>query len=65
MKLLVNRKAIALLLGVAERTVGTWTREGRIPCVRITAKVIRYDADDVIRALKEGSPAAGGEARNE
>lgn len=39
-------------LGVRRSTVERWARQGRIPKVQASAKIVRFDLDDVIDALK-------------
>ena len=46
---------IAEEIGVQPSTIRTWVREGKIPALRITGKVVRFDRDDVIAALKKGA----------
>lgn len=33
-------------------TIRLWTREGLVPAIKITGKVIRYDLDQVMEALR-------------
>lgn len=40
------------------------TRAGKIPSVRVSPKVIRYDLDDVLRHLK-GNGSGAGESKGE
>ena len=45
-------------------TIRLWTRQGFIPAIRITGKVIRYDADEVertVRQVSQGRAAKGGD----
>ena len=44
---------LGLRLGVRSETIRSWARQGRIPCIRITGKVIRFDWEDVLAALRE------------
>ncbi|MBK6939755.1 MAG: helix-turn-helix domain-containing protein [Planctomycetes bacterium] len=39
--------------GVRAATVKAWAREGRIPSIRITGKIVRFDPDAVDRVLQE------------
>ena len=50
---LLTPAEMAQRLRVSKRTLQLWTREGRIPSVRISAKVIRYDPETVTSALTE------------
>jgi len=50
---LVTAESLADRLAVKPRTIRDWARTGKIPSVRITSKVIRFDVDEVYRALQE------------
>lgn len=52
-KRLLTYDELAKELGVKTSTVKTWVRHGKIPGIRVTAKVIRFDLEDVVRALKK------------
>ena len=39
------------ILRLKPATVSEWAREGRIPSVRLSPKIIRYRLDDVMSAL--------------
>jgi excisionase family DNA binding protein len=43
---------VAERLHLKPRTVQTWTRQGRIPAVKLSAKVVRYDWPAVMAALR-------------
>ena len=45
-------------LRVRPSTIRLWAREGLIPAVRIGAKVIRFDLQDVMGVLKHGPQEA-------
>ena len=49
---LVTAEEIARLIGVTRRTISAWARKGKIPRIKITGKVVRFDPDQVVRALK-------------
>lgn len=49
---LIDTAELAKHLGIQPSTVRAWVRAGRIPAVRITPKVIRFDIGDVIKSLK-------------
>jgi predicted site-specific integrase-resolvase len=51
---LLTAKEIAQELSVSPSTVTEWGRQGKIPRVRISPKVIRYDQDAVLLALSQG-----------
>ena len=47
----VTAKEVAELFDVSIATVNRWVREGRIPCIRPSRKVVRFDLDEVERAV--------------
>ncbi len=50
---ILTAEELAARLKVRPTTIREWGRDGRIPTVRITQKVIRYDADAVMRSLQD------------
>ncbi len=50
---LVNAVELAAALRVRPSTVRRWTREGRLPVIRISGTVLRYDPAEVECALRE------------
>jgi excisionase family DNA binding protein len=52
---LANAKAVAEHFGVTVATVYTWTRQGRIPCIRPSRGVVRFRMDEVERAIAQPS----------
>jgi excisionase family DNA binding protein len=54
-KPLSTAREIAEILGVSTWTVYDWSRSGRIPAIRATPRVVRFDADAVLAALEGGS----------
>ena len=40
-------------LRISARTVKVWTREGRIPVIRVGAKVLRYELQAVLAVLRK------------
>lgn len=48
---LYDARALAQALGVSVSTIRVWTRDGQIPCVRLTGGTIRYEADALIKAF--------------
>ncbi|MDA1053665.1 MAG: hypothetical protein O3C40_24720 [Planctomycetota bacterium] len=52
---LLTANELGAELRVKPDTVKHWSRTGRIPTVRITPKVIRYDLQAVIASLKSDS----------
>lgn len=61
-KKLLNSRQLAEALGLSAATVERWALEGRIPSIRPSARVVRFDLDDVMKALK-GTPEGGEEKR--
>lgn len=43
---------LAAQLGVSLATVRRWTRNGRIPALRLSSRIIRYDVFQVVEALE-------------
>jgi len=52
---LLTADELADRLRLKPETIRIWTREGIIPAIRVTAKVIRYDLGEVETALRERS----------
>lgn len=48
---LVTPEELAKQYGVAVSTVRAWVREGRVPCLRPSRRVIRFRPSDVESAL--------------
>lgn len=61
---LLTAKGLAERLGVRPSTIRRWQREGRIPGVRISAKVVRYDFQAVLEAVNENNRKAILDAAN-
>ena len=55
---LKTSEEMADFLRVKELTVRRWACAGRIPCVRMTKKVVRFRESDVMAAL-EGKDSDG------
>ncbi len=49
---LVTAREVAQLFSVTVGTVNRWTRQGRIPCVRPSRRVVRYALAEVEAALR-------------
>jgi excisionase family DNA binding protein len=47
----VTARQLAAFLQVSESTVRRLAREGRIPCVRLTPRLLRFNLKSVCRAL--------------
>lgn len=55
----VNAKELAKRLNVAPNTVGTWSRRGLIPSLRVSARTVRFDVAKVMEAIAANNrPAA-------
>ena len=54
---LLTAKQLAERLRVKPRTVKDWEHAGLIPAIRLTPKVIRYDLEQVVSALKRRQEA--------
>lgn len=59
---LITTSELAERLGVTSDTIRKWTREGRIPCLRVGQKTLRFDLAVVLDALEYGEPRDGGDA---
>ena len=53
-KPLATAREIAELLGISTWTVYSWARSKRIPVIRATDRIVRFDADAVLAALEGG-----------
>lgn len=51
---LFTARELAKHLRVSTETVRSWSRRGLIPKLRLSPKVIRYDLESVLTALKGG-----------
>lgn len=51
----LTARQLATLLQVSESTVRRLAREGRIPCVRLTPRLLRFNLKAVCRALDGAS----------
>ena len=51
---LITTREMASRLGVTSDTIRKWAREGRIPCMRIGLKTLRFDAAAVLDSLRKG-----------
>lgn len=61
---LVGANVLARHFDVTVATVRRWVREQRIPCVRVSRRVVRFNIRDVERALSQparrGATSKGG-----
>jgi excisionase family DNA binding protein len=55
----LTARQIAEVLQVSESTVRKLAREGRIPVVRLTPRLTRYNLQSVLRALDGDAPKQG------
>ncbi len=53
-KKLVTAEEIAQELKVSPSTITEWGRQGTIPRVKISPKIIRYDKDNTLLVLSQG-----------
>ena len=54
---LITTSELARCLGVTSDTIRKWAKEGRIPCLRVGQKTLRFDAAAVLDSLREGGDA--------
>lgn len=57
---LLTAEELAGRLKIRPDTVKTWARQGRIPAMRLSPKVLRFDFDDVRESLSKPTNDAGG-----
>jgi excisionase family DNA binding protein len=55
----LTARQLAEVLQVSESTVRKLAREGRIPVVRLTPRLARFNLQSVLRALDGGAPKQG------
>ena len=55
----LTARQLAVVLQVSESTVRRLARDGRIPCVRLTARLLRFNPKAVYRALDGGGEQHG------
>ena len=60
----LTARQLAAVLQVSESTVRRLAREGRIPCVRLTPRLLRFNLKSVCRAL-DGAQRKAGQRRAE
>lgn len=62
----VTARQLAEVLKVSESTVRRLARDGRIPCVRLTPRLLRFNLKAVFRSLDgDGTHAGGRRARRQ
>lgn len=52
---LVTANEVAKHFDVTVETVNRWVREGRVPCIKPSRKVIRFRLDDVVRHVEKST----------
>jgi excisionase family DNA binding protein len=52
MNAILTTRELAQLLKVSPYTVYTWARGGKLPVLRIGRRVLRFELDGVLRALR-------------
>ena len=62
----LTARQLARVLQVSESTVRRLARDGRIPCIRLTPRLLRFNPRAVFRALDgDGANAHGRRARRQ
>jgi excisionase family DNA binding protein len=56
---LLTADELAGRLQVRPSTIRRWAREGRIPTVRLSPKVLRYNLGAVVQAMRNGQKPEG------
>jgi excisionase family DNA binding protein len=56
---LLTAEQLADRLHIRPRTVQVWARQGRIPTVRLSAKVVRFNWAAVLGAVQDEANAQG------
>ena len=51
-KILLNKREISARLGLPPRTLDRLTANGVLPCLRITRKLIRFEENACLKALR-------------
>ncbi len=49
---LTDTKGVAKLASVSPRTIQTWVAERRIPVIRLSARCVRFNKQNVLRAIE-------------
>ena len=51
---LLSKQELALAVGVSVRTLDNWVAQKRIPFLRLSARMLRFNLDRVLAALTKG-----------
>lgn len=57
---LITAREMATLLGAKPEAVRSWARDGRVPCLRVGRRTLRFDVDGVLAAIYVASPSSRG-----
>jgi len=52
-KLLVDIRELSVLTGVSVGTLYHWSSQGRIPCVRLSARCLRFSVSEIRKWIAE------------
>jgi excisionase family DNA binding protein len=55
----VTAKELAHRMRVTPDTIKAWSREGRIPSVRVSARVLRFNVAEVMAAIRAKGASNG------
>lgn len=50
---LVDAETLAFRYGVASKTIRKWTREGFLPCLKLSRRCVRWPVADCDRAVEK------------
>lgn len=50
---LITAEQMGERLSLAAGTIKRWASEGIIPCLKLSGKIVRFDPEEVERALKQ------------
>ena len=57
---LLTTEELAARLKLETSTIREWARSGKIPVLRLSAKVLRFNLAEVMAALQSGNGSEGG-----
>lgn len=52
---LLSKKQVAVILGVSERTITRWDREGRFGRVQLTDRTVRYHEHEIHKLVEDAN----------